>query len=1044
MLNITSIIEKTINRTEKQDSNLYLQTKKDELAIQIWRKYATGNSSSSLLEHVLKNEGLSFDEVTSKVKIKELEVAIHSKENLWVYDIQAIMERYHQTDKTVLLNSSEMSITQICLLPFIEYMQEKSEKYIYNAEIKHISKQAVKEYAYLLLNHLVFVADDTLLTCARSYEKTMDVLYWRDVPIKKSKLSFIHWFYSEGIIQMFNTYPLLLKKLITFTETHFKNFCAFVDNFQRDRELIADKFSIPLSEVKIRHISGNLSDSHHGGKTVMRLEMSSKVLYYKPRSLAVDDAWIFFISKLSMHNFPTQLYAPTTLNMGDYGYVQEIKYCESMPEQELHKYYRNAGGLCCIVSMLGGSDFHHENIIAYGKIPVLVDVETIITPKPASFYGLTEINKNQGVATHVGRTLMLQHWVGKTLSSSQDIGGFTSEETKQQNIPIIEKSIKKGAEYYIDDFVEGFQNAYDFFLKQKNIIQKEGWLNVFAQCTFRYVFRRTALYYSLIKHFYSATFMRDAMYFEGALSRFGAGLLLNFDKADAKKLWNIVLEEKRSARQGDIPYFICQGNSKALFTINGLCVDNFFEASPVELASRNLLLMSKENEYREVHYIKLDLNTCFTQKQFSNNTPLLSYQKINRSPMALKKIFDLQLIEEIGNLIDKINEFEMAECAFDYYAPVRNRKNTRYNIEVLPTDIYSGSLGILVVQAAYANLSNDRKLREAVLAKIAKICVEEFCAGRYASSLNLSYSQGISGLVQAAILIVDILGDDRLLKMVSKVVLEIPQEHLTRMTEFDFFGGLSGVLYYFSKLHQIQPNEKLREKIILLSNELLKRATINESGQLLWKTENEYRPLVGLAHGQSGIGIAFLESWKITEEPKLYETAQALFKYEKACFSKEENNWFDYRKFDVKLRDFAGDRIYKPRFMHGYCSGAPGIGISRIIASRQTNLQMYESDIDKVIEFCKKEEIIGNDSLCCGSCAWIDFLIEAAQYYNDPKLLAHAKSICAGIIPKNSGVDYILSNINGTYDISLFKGYSGIAYQFMRVLSPQEIPSVII
>ena len=403
-----------------------------------------------------------------------------------------------------------------------------------------------------------------------------------------------------------------------------------------------------------------------------------------------------------------------------------------------------------------------------------------------------------------------------------------------------------------------------------------------------------------------------------------------------------------------------------------------------------------------------------------------------------------QLEHEIKKLIKTVDSFELSTGEFNFYAPVRNRKNTRYNIEVLPNDIYSGTLGVLITQAAYSQLAGNEELERKVCSKIEKLFAEEFHNKRGSSVLDLSFTQGLAGFIQSTIIIAKILGKEELPEMALSAVQDVPDEYLTRCLENDFFSGMAGTLYYFSKLYHMMPNPKLKEKIEIISLELLDRSIKDDSGRKLWHASNEYKPLTGLAHGQSGIAIALLNAWDIIEVPQLREIAESLIEYETTCFSNKEGNWFDFRKFNVKLRGFEGNNNYEPRFMYGYCSGAPGIGLARIIASRNTNSLKYEVDIRRAIEFCKNKSIIGNDSLCCGSSAWIDLLVEASLYYEDEELLDIASEICAAIIPKKNHKGYIISSLNGTADISLFKGYSGIAYQFMRVLDPKKIPSIII
>ena len=1044
MINKTSIIEKTVSFASRANKSLYKHAEIDDLAVRIWEKYATGDSEASLLEQSLYNEGITIEDIASKIQVLNVSDSCRDPENLWISSLDVIIERYSAAAKRTLQFDTTYSVARVCLLPFLRYYEEKIEALVHKYKT-HFLEDAAISYSKLLFERLAFCADDTLLTCARCYVNSYDVPYWRTVPPTEESKHFIQWFYSDGFAQIINTYPLVLKKLILLAEIHVKNFDIFLSNYQNDINAISELLNTSPEKLKIANISGNLSDSHNLGQTVMRIEfLSGDRIYYKPRSVAVDIAWSTFIDKLRDEMFPTKLYVPKSIDRGSYGYMQEVKYSHVFSENELREYYRNAGGLCCIISMLGGSDFHHENIIAYGTIPVLVDVETIITPKPAPFYGLAEVNKSEGVSTHVGRTLMLQHWVGNSFTNSRDIGGFTSEDGSKQNIPTLLNDLRQGAEHFIGDFVSGFTAAYVFFENKKNLILRQKWLDIFSSCKFRYVFRRTALYYSLMKHFYSATFMRDEMYFEGAISRLGAGILLNFDKADAYKLWKLVLAEKESTRYGDIPYFWCYGNKKDLFAGHELCVSGFFDTTPVELATKNLLAMSHENMEKEIRFIELDLDTCYMQKQFPKDTPILSYQNIERFSSFESSNADLQLKKEIERIMNKISSFELSTDSFEYYAPVRNRKTTRYNVEVLPSDIYSGSLGVLITQAAFSKLSGDRTLEAAVLSKFHRLFSEEFHTGRNATTLNISYTQGVAGFVQTALVLSDILGDDTLNEMALNFVLDIPTEHLSRTFEHDFFSGLAGTLYYFSKLYKRIPNNALLTKIEIITQKLIEKAKHDQNGVLIWKSENEYQPLVGLAHGQSGIAIALAAASKLIGKDELVDIIQELFHYESLCYSQKRNNWFDFRKFSVKLREFSVGEIYHPRFMYGYCSGAPGIGISRIIASRQLKTSEYNQEINQAVRFCKKKQIIGNDSLCCGSSSWIDFLVEASLYFNSQDLIDCAKKICVGIIPQNSGKEYILSNLNGAADVSLFKGYAGIAYEFMRTLEPNQFPSVIV
>lgn len=1041
MLDKNAIISHTVHGRENRSSGVYRRLGTDQRACEIRKRYATGNSEPQLLTQSLANDGVSLEDVASVLQVVNLEAALKREENHWIADLEAIVRMYRSVPVSDRLSPSSQSVGAICLAPFVAYLLQRLTPDMERFS-KIITPTAQTELVSLVAGKLAFCAENTLLTCARYFENAKDVPYWRTVPVSEGGKRFLAWFYEQGIELLVNTYPVLARKLLLLLETHRKNCMAFLENFQKDIPQIATVFGIPEKEIVICTLKGNLSDAHNKGRSVLKLGLrSGQNLFYKPRSMAVDFVWRKLVDRLGENGFPTRLAAPPVLDRGTYGYTREITSERPLREEDIREYYRNAGGLCCVVCLLGGSDFHHENIIAQGTVPVLIDVETIMTPKPAPVYGLAEINKSEGASTHVGRTLMLQQWVGDSVSSARDIGGFTSEQDDMQNIPAAQDGGRKGAEYYPREFAEGFAAAYDFLAEHRQKILGEKWLDGFAGCRFRYVFRRTALYYSLMQHFYSAPFLRDINYFEAALSRLGAGILLNFEKGDAERLWKVVTAEKQAMGFGDIPYFTCYGGSRDLSSAQGLCVRNFFETSPVELAQKNLLGMSEEAKEKELAYIRLDLETCRLQKEYGIGTPLLSYQNVVRHPYPAGENL---LWPEVERIMQTIRTFELEEGSFEYYAPVRNPKTTRYNLEVLPSTLYSGTLGILLVQAAYAKQTGNDRLRTAVLGKMQALYREEFYTGRRAASLNIGFSQGISGYLQTAMVLADLLGDKWLEEMALSVAVDVPEEHIARTAEVDFFGGLAGTLYYFSKLYQRRPHPALYARIQCLLQALLSRASAYRQWKQVWRSEREYQPLTGLAHGQCGIAAALLEAQKILGDPGLARTARQLVLYEDSCYSQSENNWLDFRRFEVHLRGYTPGKSYHPRFMYGYCSGAPGIGVARILAARQLNSREFDEDIGRALKFCLSPRIIGNDSLCCGSGAWVEFLLEASLYTGKAEYRSHARKLCAGILPEVSGRAYLLSNLNGAWDISLFKGCGGVAYQLMRTLDPVGIPSVLL
>ena len=84
MINKTSIIEKTVSLASRTNKSLYKRTEIDDLAVRIWEKYATGDSEASLLEQSLYNEGITIEDIASKIQVLNVSDSCRDPENLWI------------------------------------------------------------------------------------------------------------------------------------------------------------------------------------------------------------------------------------------------------------------------------------------------------------------------------------------------------------------------------------------------------------------------------------------------------------------------------------------------------------------------------------------------------------------------------------------------------------------------------------------------------------------------------------------------------------------------------------------------------------------------------------------------------------------------------------------------------------------------------------------------------------------------------------------------------------------------------------------------
>ena len=122
-------------------------------------------------------------------------------------------------------------------------------------------------------------------------------------------------------------------------------------------------------------------DGHRGGRSVMLLRFADGArLVYKPRPLAAHRHFNVLVAWFNGLPDAVDLRTLRLLDRGDYGWVEFVAARPCVSAAEVGTFYRRQGALLALLHLLDGTDLHHENLIAVGAHPVLVDVETLFHP----------------------------------------------------------------------------------------------------------------------------------------------------------------------------------------------------------------------------------------------------------------------------------------------------------------------------------------------------------------------------------------------------------------------------------------------------------------------------------------------------------------------------------------------------------------------------------------------------------------------------------------------------------------------------------------
>lgn len=402
-------------------------------------------------------------------------------------------------------------------------------------------------------------------------------------------------------------YPVLVEraKLVINNRVHAWN--CFASDLSDDLEQMRNQGLIG-AEATLAGVAASGGDPHNGGRSVIDCTFSdgSRVLY-KPRSLAGDT----FAAELFRRLEPeTRLSlsgcVPPTLDCGDRGWQCFIT-PDSMQEGEADAYHYRYGLLCAVMGAIGASDLHHENVIAHGAFPVIVDAETLMTPdRFGSVDGLME-ELQTSIAYTPATALLLPADQGGTVIDVNlaGLGVAEKQESSRKSVVLVDAesdAVRLEWKPIVIDPVEAnlpnvggtvvspvpylgalTQGLLDGLRLIRNGAV-EAALDELPAFPVRYVMRPTFIYMRFLDASTHPDYLGSWDAITGLFSKLS--LPLSCPPHAAALIRD---EEIRSLMEGDVPY--CGGwSDTAEISINGRTFDDGFPGAPIANARRGLAM----------------------------------------------------------------------------------------------------------------------------------------------------------------------------------------------------------------------------------------------------------------------------------------------------------------------------------------------------------------------------------------------------------------------------------------------------------------------
>jgi type 2 lantibiotic biosynthesis protein LanM len=888
---------------------------------------------------------------------------------------------------------------------------------------------------------------------------------------------FVDHLRAGGWSEIFTRYPVLARLLGTAVVHWVDHTVDWVQRLAGDRPLLEAMFHAGRPLGKVVEVSPGLSDPHDGGRSVIALVFEAGCrLIYKPRPVAMLHALQRFLAWL-FEAAPHLLDMRTlkVLPRGAYGWVEYVEHrpCES--RDELARYYRRAGALLCHAYALGGNDMHHENVVAAGEYPVLVDAETLMGSDLSGGEGPSFYAGHEGWDT-VLRTGFLPSWTlddtGVPVDVSalgavrdHDLGAqrftwrhrntdlMTADRERLQFSPRDNVPVPTGGDAALADHedavVAGFQDAYEALrAHQGALVREDGPLRLFAGCTSRLVVRPTQAYAHLSQHLLQPGLLRDGVDRSIILDALAREPLRWLSPPAARRL---LRHEIDAMERLDVPCFAgpCDATFLELPPAGGDDGGNaasvglpVFTVAGLERTRRRIAALSDDDLRRQIAYIR----GAFASRRVRGDRvarPGQASEDADHDDPDPATAWREAARRIVATIRASALRRPQGGAAFMVLQEVSSIQ--RYRLQPMGHDLYHGQCGVALFLAAYAWTERCDATRALALETLADARAALQRAATHGDAglagMPVGGLYGFGSLVYALTRIGAWLDEPELRTEARAAADQLTEARLGADSHHDLLLGLAGAIAALLALYEATPARDA---------ELLRRACL--AGELLLSREHRDGGWVngdgkrgaGASHGAAGIGLSLARLYAHTGQARWRAAIERAVRFENTLHDPAIANWH------YLARGTAARELAPSGASASWCHGAPGIALARGLTLRHVEgtelAHLLWHDVSTAVETLRRAaghtEV---DHLCCGTAGLVDIELELGALSDRPEWTQHARQTLAAMTRRahRRGSYRLDLDLVELTDVSFFKGLAGIGYVLLRALHPRRLPSVL-
>jgi type 2 lantibiotic biosynthesis protein LanM len=847
-------------------------------------------------------------------------------------------------------------------------------------------------------------------------------------------------------------WPVLARLTATAVDQWVASSAEMIRRLREDQAEIGTVFFSggPLASATLALSAPDLSDPHHGGRTVHILTLPEGRLVYKPRSLGPEEDFARLLAWCGERGLSLDLRLPRTLDRGGHGWM-EVATPSACPDMAAaRRFHRRAGMLLGLLHAFGSRDCHSENLIACGEHPIPVDLEAWLPVRlhrwpPGAERGEAWREAARRIERSVLATGLLPQWQDTGRGELRSVGALGGgrpgrrlqrvwravncdamvrswqevEVPVQPNVPVLAGEPLNPSEF-LPELAAGFTEMYRLLLRHRDeLLSPHGPLDRIPGRKTRLILRSTGAYRKLLERSLRPDCCRDGAARSVELEFLARPYL---EAENRPEVWPLLAAERQALEQGDVPRFLVPMDDPVV-EIPGGEVKGALKLSSLAAMRENLAGLDEGDLRLQLGFLRAALGSLSRQEPgrvgreatVGDGDPLLAAARA-----IAGRLVDLAVLGSDGSTA--------------WIGPRYLGATDHYELAVLDSDLYGGTAGVALFLAALAQATGDARSRDLALRAVAS--VRRSLMQRVRPALGIGGVTGLASLCYAFAWIGELLGEEAPIREALALSVHLEPRRIGADRDLDVVSGSAGAILALLALHRAAPGPNPAGRTALeiageCADHLLARRPATPDGPRGWPPRRG-APLAGFAHGASGIGCALLRLYERTGRRELWEAACEGLAFERRLLAAQNNGGREPRRQNSHAAT--------------WCRGAPGIALARLATLDVLDGGDVRREIAAGLEAARSQPQSAVDSLCCGNFGRVEVLVEASRILGDPALLAAAREIAACALARSlsSGRFRCLPHGNGDLiDPSCFRGEAGIGFALLRLAGREDLPCLL-